>query len=192
METKAEIRKKILKVRQELCKEEQNRRSLKIQKQVLEHPHFQQAQWIFLYMDYKAEVQTGFLLEKCFELGKRLALPKIDGDVMNFYEVRTREDVQPGYFGILEPVTTREVTPELRETAGDAAKVKNESKAFMTVPGVAFSKDGYRMGYGKGFYDRYLARFPGIYTCGLAYECQIVEELPVETHDKKLDELIVG
>lgn len=127
-------------------------------------------------MDYKAEVQTGMLLEECFKLGKKVALPKVDGDEMDFYPVESLTDVKPGYFGILEPVTTKKV---------------EVNQGFMTVPGVAFTKEGYRMGYGKGFYDRYLERFPKIYTCGLAYECQLVEHLPIEPHDKKLDELIV-
>lgn len=177
METKADIRKRILKARQELSQKEQKEKSLLIQKKILANPYFQEAEWVFLYMDYKAEVQTGMLLDECFRLGKRIALPRVTGTEMDFYQVNKKEDVQPGYFGILEPVTT----------------VKIEvNKGFMTVPGVAFTKDGYRMGYGKGFYDRYLAKFPEIYTCGLAYDCQIVDELPVEEHDKKLQELMIG
>lgn len=175
LETKADIRKRILTIRKSQSLEEQKKRSQKIQEQVLEHKNFCVASLIFLYMDCQAEVQTGFLLRQCWELGKRVVLPRVEGTEMEFYEVRSLEEVQPGAFGILEPIPLRNV---------------EENGGFMVVPGVAFSKDGYRIGYGKGFYDRYLYRFPGIYTCGLAYVCQMLEQLPIEKHDRKLKEII--
>ncbi len=175
LETKADIRKRILSLRLEQPQEEQNKRSQEIQKRILNNKHFCTSEWIFLYMAYKAEVQTEMLLEQALKMGKRVALPKVEDTTMDFYEIRSKIEVQPGYFGILEPITSDKV---------------KAGQGFMAVPGVAFSKDGYRLGYGKGFYDRYLARFPGIYSCGLAFSCQMLENLPVQKHDRKLDEVV--
>lgn len=175
MDTKADIRKRMLHIRSTIPQIQQNTWSRTIQEQVLKRPAFQNADWIYLYMDYKSEVQTGFLFEECLKLGKHIALPRVHGSDMEFYEVRNRTDVLSGYKGILEPATTHLV---------------QQPKAFMAVPGVAFSRNRMRLGYGKGFYDRYLQRFPDIYTCALAYECQVLEELPCEEHDVPLKELI--
>ncbi len=84
-------------------------------------------------------------------------------------------DVRAGYFGILEPAGQDKI---------------ERQHGFMMVPGVAFSKDGVRIGYGKGFYDRYLKRFPDIYTCAAAYAFQVADSLPFEKHDIKLMEII--
>lgn len=175
METKADIRRRLLALRSMVPIEQQHKWSVQIQRQVLAREKFQDAKWVYLYMDYKSEVQTDMLFQECLRLGKRIALPKVHEDTMDFYEVKSRTDVREGYKGILEPVTDRLV---------------QEHHAFMAVPGVAFSKGRMRLGYGKGFYDRYLQRFPDIYTCALAYECQVVEELPTEKHDILLKELI--
>lgn len=175
METKADIRKHMLKLRGSLPQEKQDKWSLSIQKKIMQCVQFQNSEWIYLYMNYKSEVQTGFLLDECLRLGKRIALPRVEGQDMHFYEIKDRTDVREGYRGIPEPVT--------------AGRVERED-AFMVVPGVAFSEDRRRIGYGKGFYDRYLHRFPGIYTCGAAYECQVAEQLPYEEHDVSLNKLI--
>lgn len=164
-------------MRRELPQDLQDEKGMFIQKKVLAMTAFKEASTVYLYMDFKGEVQTSLLLDECFRQKKRVVLPRIDGDEMDFYEVRSREELKPGYFGILEPVSRDKI---------------DESRGFMVVPGVAFSKDGYRMGYGKGFYDRYLTRYPGIYTCGICYDCQVIDDLIVEEHDRKLDELVTG
>lgn len=126
-------------------------------------------------MDYNSEVQTGYLLDECLKLGKHVAIPKVIGNDMEFYEIKNRTDVRIGYKGIREPDTTHLI---------------QQTHAFMVVPGVAFSTSLMRLGYGKGFYDRYLQRFPQLYTCGAAYECQVLEQLLCEPHDVSLKELI--
>lgn len=175
METKADIRRRILRIRQNISKEQQDTWSRIIQEQIARRPQLKRTEWVYLYMDYKSEVQTGLLLEECLKMGKRIAIPKVEGDEMHFYEIKDRTDVRSGYRGIPEPCTHN--------------LVENEH-AFMVVPGVAFSEDRRRIGYGKGFYDRYLHRFPEIYTCAAAYECQVLEQLPYEEHDVAINELI--
>lgn len=194
METKAAIRKRILSLRKEMPYEEQCEKSMLIQQKIFKHEEFLKADTIYLYMACKGEVQMDWLLEQCFLLGKKVVVPKVlqkqlsesktlgddvkqnkTDSIMEFYRIFCKEDLQPGYFGILEPVTE---------------EVIDSGQGFMAVPGVAFSRDGMRIGYGKGFYDRYLTRFPDIYTCGAAYEMQVVDRIPAEQCDVRLMDLI--
>lgn len=175
METKADIRRQMLALRKQMSLEEQRNKSRVIQKKVLACLEFQKAEWIFLYMDCKGEVQTKELLMQCLKQEKHVALPRVCSDEMDFYEVKSIKDVEPGYFGILEPTGKKKI---------------EKPHGFMLVPGVAFSKDGVRLGYGKGFYDRYLKRFPDLYTCAAAYAFQVADSLPFEEHDIKLKEII--
>ena len=97
-------------------------------------------------------------------------------EIMHFYEITALSDCVPGAFGILEP-------------AGEE-KDRITTPGFMLVPGLAFDKNGNRLGYGGGFYDKYLASHEEIITAALGYDFQIVEKVPSEPHDKKMDYLI--
>lgn len=175
METKKEIRKRILKKRSSLSNLEQNEKSRKIAEKILRLKEFIRAENILLYMDFCNEVQTGLLIETCLLQGKKIGIPKIQGEIMEFYELHDIEDVEVGFFGIREPVSQIICQPE---------------QAFVIVPGVAFTRQGGRIGYGKGYYDRYLHQHPQYVTCGIAYDCQVMEQLPAEEHDVPLDMLI--
>lgn len=175
METKKDIRIRILKERSSLSSLEQSRKSSIIQKKIMELPAFVQAEKILLYMDCRNEVQTGLLLEYCLTYGKKIGIPKIQEKRMEFYELQNADDVVSGYFNIREPVSQKVFEPR---------------QAFVIVPGVAFTDQRMRIGYGKGFYDQYLQQHPQYVTCGIAYDCQIVGAFPVQEHDVPLDMLI--
>lgn len=175
MVEKADIRRHMLKVRDGLGADVRRQKSERIQEKIGQLPEFQRAEWVFLYMDYASEVQTGILLEQALALHKHVALPKVMGSDMEFFEIHARSEVQKGYKGIMEPEGRTPVLPEY---------------ALVIVPGVAFSRLGQRLGYGKGFYDRYLARHPEFGTCAAAYECQVLDRLPAEEHDILLQQLI--
>lgn len=168
MEAKAEIRKRIMAARTALTLKEQEEKSYRIQCRVMELSWFKEAETVFLYMDCRAEVRTSLLLKQCFLEGKQVGIPKILGEDMHFYKMRHPEDVEAGYFNILEPVS------------GEILEPKN---ALVVVPGVAFDEKRMRMGYGKGFYDRYLKAHPRYRTVAIAYDCQLVQSLPSEDHD---------
>lgn len=168
METKAEIRKRILQARANLTIDEREEKNQIIQTKVMDLPLFKQADTVFLYMDCRAEVETSLLLSNCFLEGKQVGIPKILGDDMLFYEMRHLEDVERGYYNILEPVSGKRLEPE---------------HALVIVPGVAFDENRVRMGYGRGFYDRYLKAHSNYRTVAIAYDCQIVQSLPAEGHD---------
>lgn len=122
---------------------------------------------IALFASLPDEPQTTAIIERLSQ-HKRVVLPRIEGDTMNFYDIS--EGLHEGYFGILEPIAT---TP-----------ISTDEIDVMIVPGVAFTHQGARLGRGKGFYDKYLSRSGfRAYTIGVCYPCQITSVLPCEEHD---------
>lgn len=144
-------------------------------RRLAELPEFQAAEAVFCYASYGTELPTGPVIALARELGKRVAYPKVlDRETMKFYFA---EMLQPGFRGIPEPVAGEEAVPR----PGD----------LMLLPGAAFSLEGHRMGYGGGYYDRYLAALPcRPVCCGLCYELQLVQQLPHEPHDQIMDLLV--
>lgn len=127
------------------------------------------AKVIGLYAPAKGEVDTGDVYQALRSTGSVTAYPKVEGDDLRFYEVRSPDDMEPGTWGILEPKTERTVDFERIEV--------------LIVPGVAFDGRGYRIGFGKGYYDRLLEGFEGT-AVGFAYEFQMVERIPHEPTDR--------
>lgn len=123
------------------------------------------------------------MMERSQRVGKRIALPRVEqdsGDLLAFEIFDLSRDLSPGYRGIPEP----------QEKGGQPVKV--EELGFIIVPGLVFDHRGYRLGYGKGYYDRFLSRLSGrkIPSAGLAFDFQVVEELPVSPRDFPLDLII--
>jgi 5-formyltetrahydrofolate cyclo-ligase len=105
------------------------------------------------------------------------------GDEVQLFRLEAISELVPGTFGILEP------TAELRELP--PRQVLPSQIDLALVPGVVFDRQGNRLGYGRGFYDRLLRQLPReVLRVGLAFECQVVEELPVEPHDERMDWLV--
>ena len=98
-----------------------------------------------------------------------------------FYEITSMEDLQPGYQGIREPVEKEERLYDSKMAGKDG---------IILVPGAVFDRQRSRMGYGKGFYDRFLSKNPGLFSAALAFECQIARKIPVEPHDIKPDMIV--
>lgn len=172
---KKEIRKEILAKRNMLSKEEWESKSESIFQKVISHPFFLEAEEIYCYIDYKNEVGTQKIIEKAWELRKKVAVPKIIGDEMHFFYINSFEEVEEGYCRILEP-TTKQI-----------AEGKN---VLVIMPGAVFDKEHNRIGYGKGFYDRYLEKHPTYHTLALAFLLQFIENIPADTHDKKPEVII--
>lgn len=132
---------------------------------------------VLIYSSFGSEVNTRPLIDKAFKDGKCVYFPKVEGDIMNFYRVGSLEELNSGYKGIMEPF-------------GIGGEFQRDSEAICVIPGVCFGKNGYRIGYGKGYYDRFLARYPGLYKIGLSFEKQMVDYVPYEETDIRLDEII--
>lgn len=176
MVEKKEIRKYIFEKRKELTQQEAEIRSKKICETVLSLSEFQQASCIYAYIDYNKEVITKGIIEEAWKAGKRVAVPKVTGThEMKYYYLKTFEQLKPGYFQIPEPVWGEEAS---------------EEDAFLIVPGVAFDENCHRAGYGKGFYDRYLSLHKKHKTAAVAFDFQIVKEVPAEATDIFPDKVI--
>ena len=168
MESKRDIRRDVLAVRQNLTDKEWEEKSHQIYKQVISHPFFLQTNVICCYIDYRREVATHAIIEHAWNLGKKVAVPKVEGDIMVFYVIHSFDELERGYKGIREPISRIPL---------------QEQDALVIVPGAVFDTACRRIGYGKGYYDKYLHLHPKYKTMGLAFELQMMEEIPTEEHD---------
>ncbi|MDO4632986.1 MAG: 5-formyltetrahydrofolate cyclo-ligase [Eubacteriales bacterium] len=166
---KKEIRKLVFQRRKEVSEAWQHEQTEKICRQVIASEEFRKADTVFVYMDCKGEAGTKPVIEEAWRLGKKVAAPKIVGPTeMKFYYIHSYEDVEKGYFDVPEPTT------------GELAQ---EEDALILVPGVAFDANRHRCGYGKGFYDRYLSAHPQHSTIAIAFDFQLLEEVPSDEFD---------
>ena len=136
------------------------------------HPLYQNAKTIYGYLPYNQEVRTVPMLEQAIRDGKRVAVPKVMGEEMKFFYV---EDLNcpPGYCNIPEPTGSE---PEA-----------DDPTALVLMPGLAFDRQGHRIGYGGGFYDKFLTAEPNHPTLALCYEFQMVDHLETEEFDVPVD-----
>lgn len=162
------------------------RYSRAITERVLSHPFFQCADTILCYVSFREEVDTKDLISSAWETGKTIAVPRVLKDNrMEFYKIRSMEELKIGYQGILEPEADR--NRHVRNVQNGNFIGQDARRTLMILPGAAFDRKGNRIGYGKGFYDAYLDRYPYFYKMGLAFSCQCVEEIPAEPHDICVD-----
>ena len=133
-------------------------------------PQYLDAKTIYTYVGCRGEVDTISLIRRAAEDGKRVAVPKVLGDIMEFFYLEDPDTLEPGMMGIPEP------DPERAEMA-------KEEDALMIMPGLAFAPDGARVGFGGGYYDKYLAAHPDLVKVALAFSYQIFDELPMEKLD---------
>ena len=181
--SKQSIRTKYLNCRNSLTVSERKEKSTRIWEYLKAEPIYQNAQAVLVYMDYRSEVMTTGLVEELFEKKeKRVFAPKVEGMDIFFYEVNSMEDFEAGYQGIREPKENEEKLFTLQ--------MMSEMNGLILVPGAVFDRQRGRMGYGKGFYDRYLAKYIALQSAALAFECQIAKNVPVEAHDRKPDMVI--
>ena len=126
--------------------------------------------------DFRGEVATGTLIEKAWELGKKVYVPRVAGKEMEFYQIYSFEDLEKGAYGILEP---KKECPVYEAGEGQTT--------LAILPGSVFDEKKNRVGYGGGFYDRYFEKRKDICRIAAAYEMQIVEEIETEEFDLPAD-----
>ena len=143
-------------------------------------PEFAEADGVFTYLSFGAEVDTRILIECAWTVGKAVALPRVVPGTrqMRWYAVDSLDCLERSSFGVEEPPAdpAREVTPRDFHTP------------VALVPGLAFDREGYRLGYG-GFYDTFLPTFPGT-SMGLCRAAQLADHLPHEDYDMPVDEVV--
>lgn len=148
-----------------------------IARKVLSSAFFQQAEKVLCYVSLPDEVATEPMMKAAWEQGKRVAVPYSDGDCMEFFLINSLDGLHTGAFGVREP------DPHSGERLTDF------SHSICLVPGLAFTPDGYRIGYGKGYYDKFLKNYPFL-SVGLCYNSLILEDLPTEDYDIPVDIVI--
>ena len=170
---KQTLRERMRQKKREMTREQIHTASLQLGELLFRHPYYQQASTIYGYLPINQEVRTEHMLLRAMEDGKRIALPKIVGQEMRFFYMENLDLAEKGYCGIPEP-------PEDAPPAMD-------STALVLVPGLAFDSRGYRVGYGKGFYDAFLSREPGHPTLSLCYGFQMVAQVDECNFDVPVD-----
>ncbi len=170
---KKTLRAKIREQKRAMSGEEIRERSEKLGQLFADSQLYREATTIYGYLPYNQEVRTVPMLERALKDGKRVAVPKVYGDEMKFIYMTDLTQVEKGYAGIPEPV--------------EDGPVAEDQTALVLIPGLAFDKEGHRIGYGGGFYDKFLAAEPNHPTLALCYEFQMVKELPTEEFDIPVD-----
>lgn len=175
---KKALRKQILTLRDELAPKERQRASLLLTERICGHQWFYLSDVILGFVSYGSEIDTTGILQEAIAGGKQVFVPKVTGEDMIFYRIRSLEELEEGYKGIREPVGNTEVFEYCCEQS---------EKVLMLMPGAVFDKKRNRIGYGKGFYDRYLADKEALQlrTIALGYSCQQVDSLPCDEWDIK-------
>ncbi len=178
---KQTIRKNALERRAAIPAEERTLKSDKITGFVLNLPETAAAKIITVYVDYRNEVQTRVLIQRLLDMGKTVALPVADFSTctLTFTAITTLNCLVETSKRLWEPDPC--IGPE----------IPAEELDLILTPGAAFDRQGYRLGYGGGFYDRLLERRrPGVPAIGLAFSEQLIDALPTEAHDQKLDGIV--
>ena len=150
--------------------------SAALARQLYAHPAYQQTKNLFGYISYNQEVVTMPILEQAQKDGKRVAVPKCYGDEMRFIFMEDLSKVEKGYANIPEPIADEPIA--------------DDETALVLMPGLAFDPQGHRIGYGGGFYDKFLAKEPNHPTLALCYDFQMVEYLETEEFDIPVDTVL--
>jgi 5-formyltetrahydrofolate cyclo-ligase len=183
MKDKGSLRIYYLKLLREQNKEECLRKSRLIAEQFWKLPAIQKARSILFYASMPGEVDTLAMIEKAIFSGKRVALPIVEQNQRKLIPtlISSMEDVLKGTYGIAEPHFDPDKVLAFKDLD------------VVIVPGLAFDRHYHRLGRGKGYYDRFLSTLPKtVSTVGLAFDFQLTESLPTETHDMRLQQIIAG
>lgn len=178
-EQKKQLRRAMLQKRKELSESETAVKNFAITEKLLSLAKVQSAELILPFVSAKGEVDTREFIARCFDVGKTVAVPRcIDGSNMKFCVIHTFDDLEKGMYGIDEPKEYCEVI-----------KAENAENSVLIVPALCFDTKGYRLGYGKGYYDRFISRYSG-FTVGVCYSEFITDDIPIDEYDRCVDIVI--
>lgn len=171
------IRRQMKQLRADMTRTERFEKSMQIFEQLITVPEFKRADKIYTYVSMDNEIDTIMLIDYSLSFEKRVFVPRVSGKDMEFYEISDISELSPGYMGIYEP--------DINGKEPDYSK-----SGFMCMPGLAFDRSYNRIGYGGGFYDRYLSVENNLYKAALAYEAQILESIPAQDSDVRPDMIV--
>jgi 5-formyltetrahydrofolate cyclo-ligase len=173
---KKQLRREIREKKRAMTEAEIQEKSRRLGELFADSRLYRSAKTIYGYLPYNQEVRTVPMLEKAIADGKKVAVPKVYGDEMKFIYLDDLSAVEKGYAGIPEPVAD--------------SPVADDETALVLMPGLAFDRDGHRIGYGGGFYDKFLAQEPNHPTLALCYDFQMLPKLQTEEFDIPVDQVL--
>lgn len=178
VDDKKTTRQRVLEKRGTLSLEEIETKSKRIMDKLTSMKQYQEAKTVMFYVDAKNEVQTRQAINIALAMGKRVVVPKtIKDHGLEAIEIKSLDELKPGFFGIMEPQQSTGIDPKEID--------------FIVVPGVAFDRNGVRIGYGGGYYDHFLPKLrPDVLKTAVAFELQILNRLDPEPHDVIMDIII--
>lgn len=193
---KTEIRKAVLKLREALSAEARSIASLKLADRIIGHQWFYGSDTLLIFVGYGSEIDTSEIILEALRKGKKVYVPKVEGEEMHFYRIWSLDDLHPGYKGIPEPVVEavcEQHNKGFRCPEHYQYHAEEMRHTLMIMPGVAFDPYRNRIGYGKGFYDRYLKDKEELQlrTIGVGFRCQEVVEVPADKNDIKPYQVIL-
>lgn len=178
---KKTIRQEVLRRRDAISKNVKKEKDIVIMQRISQLPEFINAKTIFFYTSFRSEVDTIDMIKVSLNTGKLIVLPKVDkeNNRLKLYEIKNMNELARGYMWILEPFVSEDRLRDLDDID------------LIIIPGAAFDIYGNRLGYGAGFYDMLLSKMEKkIPIVAPAYEEQIVEKIPAEPHDIKVDKIV--
>lgn len=178
-EEKAAIRSRCRLLRSQLTADEKKSLDMRIFNRLTNLWLYRECGTLLTYVSTGMEVDTRVLIGDALMRSKRVAVPCCIPELheMEFYYITSFDDLQKGAYGILEPIKSK------------CEKLEGLSDGLCIIPALAFDEQGYRLGFGKGYYDRFLSRFKGN-TAGICYECCISDRLPRGRFDRCADVVV--
>ena len=173
---KQELRSLVRSRKRAMTEDQIREKSEALGRQLLATEEYRRARSIYGYLPYNQEVRTLPILEQALREGKRVAVPKCCGNEMRFIWMEDLSLVEKGYAGIPEPIAD--------------FPIADDEEALVLMPGLAFDREGHRIGYGGGFYDRFLAREANHPTLALCYDFQVFDRLETEVFDIPVDKIL--
>lgn len=175
---KLQIRNVCKKYRNNLPAEKKQQLDIILQEKFLQTEEYKNADVLLAFVSKDIEINTNMIINQALADGKTLVLPKCkEENLMDFYVVDDLANLKEGYYGLLEPDSTK------------CQLLQSTDNSVCLVPGLAFDREGYRIGFGKGYYDRFLLDFKGV-TVGMCYTKCVEENLPRGYYDRPIDILI--
>ncbi len=173
---KNSMREGMLEKRNSLSKDEIDKKSIKIKENLFSLDEFKKSKVVMFYVSFNNEAYTHEMIKESLKI-KTVVVPKVTNNEIEPSIIIDFDQLIPsGKFGILEPI--------------EAARINPKNIQLIIVPGIAFDGRGYRIGYGFGYYDNFLAKIPKALKIGLAFDFQIVDKLPAEGHDVDVDVVV--
>lgn len=176
---KNELREQSKRYRREMPKEDKAQRDLSIRRRFQTIYQYQRAKTILCYTSKAIEVDTYGIIQDALDAGKQVAVPRcVDGTrLMDFYLIHSFDDLEKGSFGVMEPIVSK------------CELLKDFSSSICVVPALGYDLDGYRLGYGAGYYDRFLSGYPGL-KVGIIYAACVKPRLPRGRYDVPVNLLL--